>query len=138
MSEKQRLIPFLSFHGDAEEAMNFYAEILPGAKVESLIRFEKGEPGDEGKVLSGMLSVCGHMIMFIDIEASVECPKFSWATSFYLECSGEEEFDAVCKGLAQGGALLMGPEPVLHFRKVAWITDKFGVAWQPALMYPQA
>ena len=37
----QRLIPFLSFNGQAEEAMNFYAAILPGAKIESLVRFEK-------------------------------------------------------------------------------------------------
>lgn len=25
---------------------------------------------------------------------------------------------------------MMGPEPVLAFRKVAWVTDRFGVTWQ--------
>ena len=137
-AQYQRFMPFLSFHGNAEEAMNFYAEILPGAKIESIIRFEKGERGDEGKVLNGILSFLGHKIMFLDIEVSVECPSFSWATSFYVECKDDEEFDAVFNGLARGGRVMMGPEAVLHFRKVAWITDRFGVAWQPALKYLQA
>ena len=132
-SSNLRFVPFLSFHGRAEEAMNFYAEILPDAKIETLIRFEQGEGGDEGKVLFGELSFLGHKIMFLDIKADIECQKFSWATSFYLECKDEEEFNAVFTGLAQDGIIMMKPEGVLHFRKVAWVTDKFGVAWQPVL-----
>jgi predicted 3-demethylubiquinone-9 3-methyltransferase (glyoxalase superfamily) len=137
-SSNPRLVPYLSFQGRAEEAMNFYAEILPDAKIESLIRFEKGERGDEGKVLFGELSFFGQKIMFLDIEVGVECPKFSWATSFYLECRDEGEFDAVFAGLAQDGIVMMGPESILHFRKVAWVTDKFGVAWQPVLKHLQS
>ena len=133
-----RFIPYLSFHGRAEEAMNFYAEVLPGAKIETLIRFEEGEDGDEGKVLFGELSFLGQRIMFIDIKAGIECPQFTWATSFYLECKDEGEFDAVLAGLAQDGIVMMGPEAILHFRKVAWVTDKFGVAWQPVLKCLQA
>ena len=129
----QRLIPFLSFNGNAEEAMNFYAAILPGAKIESLMRFEKGQRGDEGKVLTGVLSFLGQQIMFLDIEAAAGCPPFSWATSFYVVCSDDMEFDAVFNGLAQDGLVMMGPEPVRQFRKVAWITDKFGITWQPVL-----
>jgi len=128
-----RFVPFLSFHGRAEEAMNFYAEILPDAKIETLIRFEQGEQGDEGKVLHGELSFLGQRIMFIDIGAAIECPKFSWATSFYLECKNEDEFNAVFTGLAQEGVVMMRPEAILHFHKVAWVADKFGVAWQPVL-----
>ena len=131
--KNQRLIPFLSFNGNAEEAMNFYAAILPGAKIESLIRFEKGQRGDEGKVLTGILSFLGQQIMFLDIEAAADCPPFSWATSFYLACNDEAEFDVVFNGLAQDGFVMMGPEPVMQFRKVAWITDKFGITWQPVL-----
>ncbi|MDR1410367.1 MAG: VOC family protein [Oscillospiraceae bacterium] len=32
-----QIVPFLTFHGNAEEAMNFYATTLPGAKIELLI-----------------------------------------------------------------------------------------------------
>jgi predicted 3-demethylubiquinone-9 3-methyltransferase (glyoxalase superfamily) len=132
-SSDQRLIPFLSFSGNAEEAMNFYAAVLPGAKIESLTRFEKEHRGDEGKVLTGVLSFMGQQIMFLDIEAAAHAPAFSWATSLYLDCESEAEFDATFAALSKDGTVMMGPEPVLHFRKVAWITDKFGVTWQPVL-----
>ena len=118
--------------------MNFYAQVLPDAEIESIIHFEQGEHGDEGKVLFGELSFSGQRIMFIDISVDLECPKFSWATSFYIECRSENEFDAVFAGLAKDGIVMIEPEAVLHFRKVAWVTDKFGVAWQPVLKYLQS
>jgi predicted 3-demethylubiquinone-9 3-methyltransferase (glyoxalase superfamily) len=38
-------------------------------------------------------------------------------------------FDA----LAQGGTVMMKEDNFMHFQKVAWVTDKFGVTWQPVL-----
>jgi predicted 3-demethylubiquinone-9 3-methyltransferase (glyoxalase superfamily) len=75
----------------------------------------------------------GQQIMFLDIEATAHAPAFSWATSFYLDCETEAEFDTIFAALSKEGTVMMGPEPVLHFRKVAWVTDKFGVTWQPVL-----
>ena len=132
-STKQRIAPFLTFHGNAEEAMNFYASVLPGAKIGSITRFEKGGRGDEGKVMTGILSFMGQRLMFMDMNAGYDCPAFSWATSLYLECGDEAEFDAVFNGLANGGSVMMKEEPIMQFRKVAWVTDKFGVTWQPVL-----
>jgi len=37
--EKRRIAPFLSFTGKAEEAMQFYASNLPGAKITKLVRY---------------------------------------------------------------------------------------------------
>lgn len=125
------MTPFLTFHGNAEEAMLFYAAVLPGAKIESLARFEKGQPGDEGKVLTGILSFQGQKMMFMDMEAAYECPAFAWSMSFYVECRDEAEFDAVFAGLSEGGEVMMGPEAVMNLRKAAWVTDRFGVTWQP-------
>jgi predicted 3-demethylubiquinone-9 3-methyltransferase (glyoxalase superfamily) len=129
----QKVIPFLTFHGNAEEAMKFYVTAFPGAKIESLIHFEKDQRGDEGKVLTGVLSFMGQQIMFMDMEATLDLPKFTWSTSFYLGCEDDAEFDTIFNALADGGFVMMGPEPVLEFRKVAWVIDKFGVTWQPAL-----
>ena len=130
---KQRFIPFLTFHGNAEEAMNFYAGVLPGAKIESVARFEKDGRGDEGKVITGELSFMGQRIMFMDMNAEYDCPPFSWSTSFYVTCGDEVEFDSMFNGLARGGVVMMKEEPFMQFRKVAWVTDKYGVTWQPVL-----
>jgi len=73
----------------------------------------------------------GQEIMFLDMDAAHAAPDFSWATSIYIDCRDETEFDAVFNGLSQGGVVMMGPEPIAHFRKCAWVTDKFGVTWQP-------
>jgi len=130
---KQKLIPFLTFHGNAEEAMNFYADILPDAKIVSIVRYEKEHRGDIGKVMTGVLSFMNQKIMFLDMNAEYDCPNFSWATSLYLDCNTVEEFDAVFNGLAQGGTVMMKEEPFMQFRKVAWVTDKYWVTWQPVL-----
>lgn len=127
----QRLCAFLSFNGNAEEAMRFYAAKLPGMKIESLSLFEKGMPnGDEGKVLAGAVSFHGQHIMFLDMQAEYPAPAFNWATSLFLTCLDEAEFDVLFAGLAEGGEVMMGPEPVMHMRKCAWVTDAFGVTWQ--------
>ena len=130
---QQNLFPFLTFHGNAEEAMNFYASVLPGAKIESIIHFEKGQRGDAGKVINGKLSFMGMQIIFMDMNAEYDCPPFSWTTSFYVDCRDELEFDNMFNGLAQGGVVMMKEEPFMQFRKVAWVTDKYGVTWQPVL-----
>ncbi len=127
----QRLSVFLTFTGNAEEALRFYAAQLPGAKIESLSLFEKGmENGDEGKVLNGTLSFMGQSILFMDMQAEYPAPPFSWATSLFINCADEAEFDALFAALSAGGTVMMGPEPVMDMRKCTWVTDKFGVTWQ--------
>ncbi len=127
----QRLCAFLTFNGNAEEAMRFYEKNLPDMKIEALTLFEKDAPnGDEGKVLNGALSYHGQQILFMDMQAAYPAPSFSWATSLLINCLEEAEFDALFAGLSVDGTVMMGPEAVMHMRKCAWVTDKFGVTWQ--------
>lgn len=127
----QILMPFLSFTGTAEEAMNFYVRALPGAVIESLERYGEGTPpGDEGTVLTGALIFKGQRILFLDMPKAYPAPAFSWATSLFINCADEPEFDAIFSKLSENGSVMMGPEPVMHMRKCTWVTDKFGVTWQ--------
>ena len=133
--EKTRLSPFLSFTGNAEEAMRFYDANLPSTKIEELVRYGKDHPaigeGEENKVLYGVLSFMGQKIMFLDMASAYPAPEFSWSTSLYVDCRDEAEFDAIFSALSQNGSVMMGPEAVGNIRKCAWVTDKFGVTWQP-------
>lgn len=131
--KQSRITPFLTFHGNAEEAMKYYAATLPGAKIETLTYFEKGERGDEGKVLVGIMSLFGQRVQFMDMQAQYDCPAFTWATSFLVNCADETEFNTTFDSLADGGTVMMKEDNFMHFRKVAWVTDKFGVTWQPVL-----
>jgi len=133
--EKTRIKPFLTFNGKAEEALNFYAAALPGAKIGRLERYGKESPHvgaeDVNKIMHGSLVFMGQEIIFLDMSAAYPAPEFSWASSIYIDCQSEAEFDAVFGALSQGGSVMMGPESVGPIRKCAWVTDKFGVTWQP-------
>lgn len=126
----QKITTFLTFSGNAEEAMHFYVSVFPNTKILTLTYFEKDQPGEEGKVLNGVLSIMDEQLMFMDMAKESAVP-FSWATSFLINCSSEAEFDSIFAALSEGGFVAMGPAPVMHLRKVAWVTDKFGVTWQP-------
>ncbi len=127
----QRLCLFFSMNGNAEEAMRFYERGLPGAKIESLQLFEKGmDNGDEGKVLTGVLSFMGQKLLFLDMQKEYPAPALNWATSLLINCQSEAEFDTLFTVLSQDGVVMMGPEPVMQMRKCAWVTDKFGITWQ--------
>jgi len=126
---EQKLMPFLSFSGNAEEAMRYYESVF-GAKIDSITHFQPGQPGDVGKVINGVLDFDGMKLMFMDMPAAYPAPAFSWATSLFLTFPDEPSFDASFTGISTGGTVMMGPEPVNDIRKCAWVTDKFGVTWQ--------
>lgn len=125
----QKILPFLTFCGNAEEAMNFYLSIFPSSKVISIDYIPNGGQGEEGKVLTGVFELKGQQFMVMDMEKQY-CPEFTWAISLFVPCEDEEEFDLLFTKLSEGGTVMMGPEAVLNLRKVAWVTDKFNVTWQ--------
>ena len=129
INSNEKIIPFLTFCGTAEEAMNYYVSVFPNSKVISLTHISKEDRGEEGKVLTGIIELKGQQFMVMDMEKEY-CPAFTWAISLYIDCRDEEEFDMLFTKLSDGGVVMMGPEAILNLRKVAWVTDKFGVTWQ--------
>lgn len=129
----ERIIPYLSLPGNAEEAMKFYVSIFPGSRILSIKYISKNDRGEEGKVLNGAAELCGRKFMFMDIEKP-HCPELTWAFSILFMCGSEDEFDTLFSGLSANGSVLMGPEPLesgqINFRKCAWVTDMFEVTWQ--------
>ncbi|WP_321386859.1 VOC family protein [uncultured Enterococcus sp.] len=130
---KSKIIPFLTFPSTAEEAMAFYEASFPNSKITRLVRYDENVPNASaemvGKVLNGSLELQGQELYFMDMEPE-NAPAFSWATSLYMNCEAESEFDTIFNNLSKEGVVMMGPEPVLNFRKVTWVTDKYGVTWQ--------
>ena len=131
----EKINPFLTLNGNADQAMQFYASSLPDSKIIKTVRFADGHPfsgpDEKDKILFGLMSIMGREIMFMDMDKAHPAPEFSWSASLYINCETEAEFDAIFAVLSNGGTVMMGPEPVAHLRKCAWVTDKFGVTWQP-------
>lgn len=120
---------FLTFPGNAEEAVRSYLKIFRDSELISLDRFQEGMQGIPGTVLTAAFRINGTTLLAMDMDEKY-VPAFNWATSLYTEFQDEDEFDSVFAELSKGGTVLMGPESVLDIRKATWVTDRYGVTWQ--------
>jgi len=128
----QQIKTFLMFTGQAEEAMNFYISLFKNSKVLSISRYEKGQPGAEGSVKRASFSLNGQELMCID-SPPVHAFTFMPSMSLFVTCADEAEIDELFKQLSDGGQVLMPLNKYPFSDKYAWVTDKFGVAWQLSL-----
>ena len=133
MSTNQNISTFLTFSGNAEEAMRFYVSLFLDSKVVDIIRIGKDDQGEDGKILHCIFELKGQKFMAMDMDKA-DCPPCTWAMSLYVQCATEGEFDMLAEKLSSdGGKALTGPKPTLNLTKAAWVTDKFGVTWHLAL-----
>ena len=124
-----KIHPFLMFEGKAEEAMNFYISLFPGAEVLDIVRYGPGQPGAEGSVMKASFSLRGLTILCID---SIVKHGFTFtpAISLFVECESEDEIDRVTSALLADGNALMQLGEYGFSRKFAWVSDRYGVSWQ--------
>ncbi|MBP2097961.1 VOC family protein [Enterococcus rivorum] len=128
-----KMTTFLTLPATSEKAMKFYETSFPKAQIKRITRYTENVPNASkemiGKVLNGELEIQGQTIYFMDMMPE-QAPQLSWAISIYTECATENELDTIFANLAKEGTVMMGPEPIMNLRKVAWVTDKFNVTWQ--------
>ena len=130
MSEQTKKIStFLTFSGNAEKAMNLYVSLFEDTKILSLTHFGEGDRGVVGQVMNGEFEINGQSFMVMDMEKQY-APELNWGVSIFVRCQDEAEFDRLFTTFSEGGSVMMGPEAVNHLRKVAWVTDSFGITWQ--------
>ncbi|HZU12502.1 MAG TPA: VOC family protein [Chloroflexota bacterium] len=128
----QKITPFLTFFGTAEEAMNFYVSLFDHSEVLSIERYGPEAGGAEGKVIHATFSLSGQEFACIDSPIAHEW-TFTPAISLYVSCSSEEEIDGLYARLAEGGQVLMPLGTYPFSEKFVWLADRYGVSWQLTL-----
>lgn len=113
----QKIVPFLWFDDQAEEAMNFYVSIFTNSKVISVSRYGEAGPGPKGTVMSATFELDGQRFMALNGGPLF---SFSPAISFFVNCETQEEVDELWEKLSAGGKK----------ERCGWLKDKFGVSWQ--------
>jgi predicted 3-demethylubiquinone-9 3-methyltransferase (glyoxalase superfamily) len=113
----QKIIPFLWFDNQAEEAMYFYTSIFENSKVGNVTRYGKAGPGPEGSVMTASFELEGQE--FTVLNGGPEF-KFTEAISFFVDCKTQEEVDELWEKLSERGE--EGP--------CGWLKDKYGLSWQ--------
>lgn len=98
----QKIVPFLMFNDQAEEAVKFYASVFK-----------------EHVEVRGPMSL---KLFGQDIYAYNGGPSFSFSQgiSLFIHCEDQDEVDYYWEKLGEGG----------HHDSCGWLQDKFGVSWQ--------
>jgi Uncharacterized protein conserved in bacteria len=128
----QKITPFLTFDGQAEEAMNFYVSLFEQSEIVSITRYGPEGFGKEGSVMHATFTLNGQVFMCIDSSVKHEW-TFTPAVSLYVSCQSEEEIDRLFDRLSQGGQVLMPLDSYPFSAKFGWVNDKYGVSWQLSL-----
>ncbi len=128
----QKIVPFLWFDKNAEEAMQFYTSLFPNSKIVGIKRYEADVPqsgvtGMVGKVLTGVFELNGQRFMCLDGGPYF---KFNPTVSFTVNCSTAAEVKALFEKLSAGGSVLMPLQKYPFSEMYGWCQDKFGVSWQ--------
>ncbi len=121
--------PFLMFEGRAEQAMDFYVSLFPGARVNEIERYGANRAGAEGSVLKASFSIGNQTVLCIDSIVK-HTFTFTPAFSFFVDCPSEEELRRIHAALAAGGSELMPLGEYGFSRKFGWVNDRYGVSWQ--------
>ena len=126
------LNPYLSFRGNAREAMEFYRGVFGGDLV--LSTFGKAQmPGiaaeEADLVMHGQLTTtAGFTLMGSDVPASM---PLAAGSSITVSISGDEaeEIRGYWDGLADGGQVTLPLEQAPWGDFFGQLTDRFGTNW---------
>jgi predicted 3-demethylubiquinone-9 3-methyltransferase (glyoxalase superfamily) len=113
--QTQKIVPFLWFDNNAEEAMDFYTSIFRDSKIVKITRNHGREPS--ATVLVGTFEIAGQTFMALNGGPLF---KFTEAVSFFVNCETQEEVDELWEKLSAGG----------QKSQCGWLKDKFGLSWQ--------
>jgi PhnB protein len=126
---------YLSFNGNCEEALNFYAKCL-GGKINAIMRYE-GSPMDnqdlpadwKQKVMHATLEADGAQIMGSDMPPNMGSVSHNGFTVSVWIKDGVERGRQVFDALAAGGQVRMPFAPPFWGGHFGMLVDKFGVPW---------
>ena len=119
MSANTKILPFLWYTNDAEEAARFYASIFPDSRVDQVTAMQSESPsGPPGTVKVVHFTLFGQP--FQAMSAGPHHP-FNDAISLMVMCEDQAELDRYWDALLEGGGETMA---------CGWLTDRYGVRWQ--------
>lgn len=114
----QKIIPFLWFDSNAEEAVNFYLSVFKDGQIITTARYPDNAPRPAGMVMTIAFELQGQQ--FVALNGGPD-ERFSNAVSLVVNCESQEEIDYYWEKLAADGG---------EHNVCGWLRDKFGMPWQ--------
>ncbi len=135
-----RLNPYITFDGNAREAMEFYASVLGGTLNVSTFGELGGDPAAPGadKLMHSQLeNDQGFTLMGSDTPPGVE---FDPGNNMAVSLSGDDGdvLRRYWEGLSQGGTVTVPLEKQVWGDEFGSLIDRFGVSWLVNIGQPQS
>jgi predicted 3-demethylubiquinone-9 3-methyltransferase (glyoxalase superfamily) len=124
-----KIATFFMFPGKAEEALQFYVNLLPNSSVEFIDKYGANEQGAEGSVKRATVILAGTRCMFFDSPVK-HAFGFTPAISMFIDCDSKEQLEKFANALIEGGHYLMGPANYGFSQWFCWLQDRWGISWQ--------
>jgi predicted 3-demethylubiquinone-9 3-methyltransferase (glyoxalase superfamily) len=86
----QKIVTFLWFDSQAEEAANFYTSIFKNSKIHNITRYGQAGPGPKGSVMSVTFQIEGQEFYALNGGPHF---KFTKAISLFVNCETQQEVD---------------------------------------------
>ena len=133
------LNPYLSFDGDARQAMEFYESVFGGTLTLSTFgEFGAADAPEADKIMHGQLETAsGYTIMGADVPPGVEHhPGNTMAVS--LSGDDADELRGYWTRLSEGGTVTVPLEKQMWGDEFGMCTDRFGIGWMVNIGQPQS
>ena len=119
----KKIIPFLWFDNQTEEAVNFYTSIFNNSKIKFVTHYSPDSARMSGKKEGSVMTI-SFQLEGQEFTAINGGPVFriNPAISFVVNCNTQEEIDYYWNKLSEGG--------LEEAQQCGWLADKFGVSWQ--------
>ncbi|MEU1280113.1 VOC family protein [Streptomyces sp. NPDC005805] len=134
-----RLNPYISFSGDAKQALEFYRSVLGGdLRLSTFGEMNPDLTGDEAnQIMHGMLETpAGFTLMCADTPPGM---PHSPGTNFAVSLSGDnaDELKGYWEKLSADGTVTVPLEKQMWGDVFGMCTDRFGIAWMVDIHEPQ-
>jgi PhnB protein len=133
-----RLNPYLTFNGNARQAMEFYETVFGGnLALSSFAEFGASDPPDADRIMHARLETgAGYTIMASDIPSNMLYQPMAGSS---VSPSGDDV--DVLRGywdkLSTGGTITMPMQKQVWGDDFGMCVDQFGVSWMVNISEPQ-
>ncbi|MYR46340.1 VOC family protein [Streptomyces sp. SID5910] len=125
-----RLNPYLSFDGDARQAMEFYEQVFGGTlALKTFGEFGDADAPEADKIMHGMLETpSGFTLMGADTPPGM---PYNPGNTFAVSLSGDDEAElrGYWEKLADGGNVAVPLEKQMWGDVFGMCADRFGTPW---------
>jgi PhnB protein len=133
-----RLNPYLTFNGNARQAMEFYAAVFDGnLAVNTFAEFGDTDSPDADRIMHARLETsAGYTIMAGDVTTDTTYQPMA-GSSVSLSGDDADLLRGYWEGLSTGGTITMPMQKQVWGDEFGMCIDRFGVAWMVNISQPQ-